>query len=321
MNRSTTGLLLGSLIFALPVLPSQAAIAKSGAVCTKIHEIVKVGPVQLQCVKSGSKQIWKPLSAPKTSTAALPIGTTKSAQSISSTLPTTVEILRSSITNGFSASSGLSVKGSTSTPENCGFKGGTLLLLRSGKCVVTLMQPGDSKFAPAAGLNSTIEITKPKLNVSDDQIEAATNVTLVPLGHTYIAELFELSLLSFTDNMDVILCADGATNTACKKTDAGQVIVDPAATGRTVKFHFRLKNTSTEIMPPTFYFRLLVNGQFYEDFTSVTLPILNDLALEPGTTVESDFYAYLPKLLDISAGYLLFDESFVSVEEAILFSF
>jgi hypothetical protein len=321
MNRSTTCLLLGLVIVVLSAEPSQATVAKSGSVCAKIHEIVKAGPVQLQCVKIGSKQVWKPISIPKTGSSARPIATGMSEQSISSTLPTTVEILRSPIVNGFSASSGLSVKGSTSTPENCGFNAGTLVLLRSGKCAITLTQPGDSKFAPATGLSSTIEITKPKLKVVDDQIDAATNVTLVPFGQVYVAELFELSLLKVTDNMDAILCADGATNTACKKTDAGQVIVDPAATGRTVKFHFRLKNTSTEIMPPTFYFRLLINGQIYEDFTSVTLPILNDFALEPGTTVESDFYAYLPKSLDVSTGYLLFDESFVSVDQAILFSF
>lgn len=315
------GLLLGLGILVIPIASSQATAAKSGSGCAKIHEIVKFGPVQLQCVKSGSKLVWKPISVPKATSGAVPIGTGKSAQSISSTLPSSVEILRSPITTGFSASSGLSVKGGTSTPENCGFNGATLILLKSGKCVVTLSQPGDSKFAPAVGLSSTIEITKPKLKVADDQIDAAIDVNVVPLGRIYVAELFELSLLAITDKMDAILCADDASNTACKKTDAGQVIVDQAATGRTVKFHFRLKNTSTEIMPPTFYFRILVNGELREDFTSVTLPIINDLALAPGEIAEGDFYAYLPKSVDISAGYLLFDETFVSVEHAVLFSF
>jgi hypothetical protein len=69
-------------------------------------------------------------------------------QTITFSLPQSINISSKSLALSASASSGSAVLYSTSTPENCSITDATLNLLKSGNCTITATQPGTSTIAP-----------------------------------------------------------------------------------------------------------------------------------------------------------------------------
>jgi hypothetical protein len=79
-------------------------------------------------------------------------------QTMTFTLPATVDITTKTLSLAATASSGASVIYSTTSVDACSITGSTLNLLRAGNCVVTASQPGTSTLAPIS-TSATIMLT------------------------------------------------------------------------------------------------------------------------------------------------------------------
>jgi hypothetical protein len=75
---------------------------------------------------------------------------TRDPQTISFSLPTSVNLSSKTVALSATASSGGALFYTTSTPDNCSVTGSTLNLLKSGNCAVTTTQPGTSTLAPTS---------------------------------------------------------------------------------------------------------------------------------------------------------------------------
>jgi hypothetical protein len=73
---------------------------------------------------------------------------TRDPQTITFSLPTSVNLASKTVALSATTSSGGSVLYTTSTPDSCSITGSTLNLLKSGNCSVTATQPGSSTLAP-----------------------------------------------------------------------------------------------------------------------------------------------------------------------------
>jgi len=83
---------------------------------------------------------------------------TRDPQTMTFTLPTTVDIATKILTLAATASSGASVIYSTTSADTCSITGSTLSLLKTGSCVVTASQAGTSTLAPVS-TTATIMLT------------------------------------------------------------------------------------------------------------------------------------------------------------------
>ena len=83
---------------------------------------------------------------------------TRDPQTMTFTLPTTVDISTKTLTLAATASSGASVLYSTTSTDACSITGSTLNLLKAGNCVVTASQAGNSTLAPVS-TTTTIMLT------------------------------------------------------------------------------------------------------------------------------------------------------------------
>ena len=83
---------------------------------------------------------------------------TRNPQTISFTLPATINVASKILSLAATASSGESVTFSTSSTDNCSITGTTLSLLKSGNCVVTASQAGTPTLAPISA-TATIILT------------------------------------------------------------------------------------------------------------------------------------------------------------------
>ena len=77
-------------------------------------------------------------------------------QTITFSLPTTVNLSIKIVALSATASSGGSVLYTTSTPDSCSITGSTLNLLKSGNCSVTATQPGTSTIAPISATTTVM---------------------------------------------------------------------------------------------------------------------------------------------------------------------
>ena len=83
---------------------------------------------------------------------------TRDPQTITFSLPTTVNLSSKTVALSATASSGGALFYTTSTPDSCSITDSTLNLLKSGNCSVTATQPGTSTIAPISA-TSTVMIT------------------------------------------------------------------------------------------------------------------------------------------------------------------
>ena len=83
---------------------------------------------------------------------------TRDPQTMTFTLPTTVDVATKILTLAATTSSTASVMYSTTSTDTCSITGSTLNLLKAGSCVVTATQAGTSTFAPVSA-NATITLT------------------------------------------------------------------------------------------------------------------------------------------------------------------
>ena len=83
---------------------------------------------------------------------------TRDPQTITFSLPTSVNLSSKTVALSATASSGGSVLYTTSTPDSCSITGSTLNLLKSGNCSVTATQPGTPTLAPISA-TATLIIT------------------------------------------------------------------------------------------------------------------------------------------------------------------
>jgi hypothetical protein len=75
---------------------------------------------------------------------------TRDPQSITFSLPTSINLESKTLALAATASSGGGILFSTTTPENCSITGSALNLLKNGNCAVTATQPGTSTIAPSS---------------------------------------------------------------------------------------------------------------------------------------------------------------------------
>ena len=83
---------------------------------------------------------------------------TRDPQTITFSLPTSVNLSSKTVTLSATASSGGALIYVTSTPDSCSVTGSTLNLLKSGNCSITATQPGSSTIAPISA-TATVMIT------------------------------------------------------------------------------------------------------------------------------------------------------------------
>jgi len=81
---------------------------------------------------------------------------TRDPQTITFSLPTSVNLSSRTVALSATASSGGSVLYTTSTPDNCSVTGATLNLFQSGNCSVTATQPGTSTIAPISATTTVM---------------------------------------------------------------------------------------------------------------------------------------------------------------------
>jgi hypothetical protein len=162
-----------ALSLALVASNSYAAV-KAGSACSKAGMKNVIAGKTYTCVKSGKKLVWDKgvlIRGDKPSSIASPIPKiTKASQIISVGLPPTViypslaEVLPNFLISP-SASSGLAVKVTTSTPKICSVASNSITPLWPGECVVQFEQDGDDRTLPADVVRKSI-IMKPECTVS-----------------------------------------------------------------------------------------------------------------------------------------------------------
>jgi hypothetical protein len=81
---------------------------------------------------------------------------TRDPQTITFSLPTSVNLSSKTFALSATSSSGGSVLYTTSTPDSCSVTGSTLNLLKSGNCAVTATQPGTSTLAPISATTTVM---------------------------------------------------------------------------------------------------------------------------------------------------------------------
>ena len=317
MAKSLTAVALICALGISAIPAASAADVKSGSKCQTLNKTATSAGKNLLCKLVNKKLIWVVsgvTSSSKSTTAAGP-----QAQKIISTYAATIPLLGALSTSTMTASSGLPVTVTSSTPDICAFDGAGLHFISTGNCTISATQVGSPAFLPAA-FSQTITITGPKLDAPDDQLTSAMQISLVTKNQTYKAELFEFQVLQVTDDVDAAVCANSSTNEGCFLDSYGESKVDPKSANRYVRVHVKLHDTGTELMGPTFYFRLLVGSKIYDAQTSVTLDSLNDATIQPGETAEGDYYLSLPKDVKVDHAYLIFDDTFVSADQAVIFA-
>ena len=99
---------------------------------------------------------------------------TRDPQTITFTLPATIDISAKTLSLNAIASSGASVIYSTTSSDSCSITGSTLILLKVGNCVITASQAGTSTLAPVS-TTATIMLT----GVVIDPTPVATKKTIV----------------------------------------------------------------------------------------------------------------------------------------------
>ena len=296
---------------------ASAADVKAGSKCQTLNKTATSAGKSLQCKLVNKKLVWVVRGAASSAKSSAPTG--PQAQKIISTYGNTIPLMGGLGTGSITATSGLAVAITSSTPDICTLDGAGLHLSATGRCNITANQAGTTSFLPAT-LNQTIAVTGPKLDAPDEQLTNAGQITLVAKNQTYKAELFEFQVLQVKDNADAAVCADSSKNEGCFLDSYGESKVDPKSANRYVKVHVKVHDTGTELMGPTFYFRLLVGTKIYDAQISVTLDSLNDATIQPGETAEGDYYLSLPKDIKIDQGYLIFDDTFVSADQAVIFA-
>jgi len=194
------------------VASNSYAAVKAGSPCTKVGiKSVSAGKTYT-CVKSGKKLVWDKgalMRVDKPSTIARPIPKiTKATQSISVGLPSTViypslaEVLPNFLITP-SASSGLPVKVTTSTPKICSVASDSITPLWPGECVVQFEQDGDDRTLPADVVRKSI-ITKPECTVSSRSTSGFSfNTSTCYVGTRTITStyVFVSSFLPHTDSV------------------------------------------------------------------------------------------------------------------------
>ena len=81
---------------------------------------------------------------------------TRDPQTITFSLPTSVNLSSKTVTLSATTSSGGALLYTTSTPDSCSITGSTLNLLKSGDCSVTATQPGTSTIAPISATTTVM---------------------------------------------------------------------------------------------------------------------------------------------------------------------
>ncbi len=316
MIKSWTAFAVASALTFAGIPASFAADVKVGSKCQPLNKTATFAGKSLQCKLVNKKLVWVVSGTASSAKTTTPSG--PQAQKITSTYSTTIPLVGGLGTGAIKASSGLAVAITSSTPDICTFDSAGLHLTSTGKCTITANQAGTAAFLPAS-LNQTIAIIGPKLDSPDEPLTSAGQISLVAKNQTYKAELFEFQVLQVTDNVDAAVCADSSKNEGCFLDSYGESKVDPKSPSRYVKVHVKVHDTGTELMGPTFYFRLLVGTKIYDAQISVTLDSLNDATIQPGESAEGDYYLSLPKELKIDQAYLIFDDTFVSADQAVIF--
>ena len=165
------------LALALPLVLISShsyGATKAGMACSKAGMKSVSAGKSYTCVKNGKKLVWDKgvlirLEKPSTIASSIP-KVSKAAQTISVALPPTViypslaEVLPSFLITP-SASSGLPVKVTTSTPKICSVTINAITPLWPGECVVQFEQDGDDRNLPADVVRKSI-MMKPECTVS-----------------------------------------------------------------------------------------------------------------------------------------------------------
>jgi len=81
---------------------------------------------------------------------------TRDPQTITFSLPTSVNLSSKTVALSATVSSSGAVLYTTSTPETCSITGSTLNLLTNGNCSVTATQPGTSTIAPISATSTVM---------------------------------------------------------------------------------------------------------------------------------------------------------------------
>ena len=82
-----------------------------------------------------------------------------------------------------------------------------------------------------------------------------------------------------------------------------------------------MTNLGKEILTPSADFKLLLGHVVYDVSTVVTLEILNGQDINPGATLEGDYYFYLPKNVTLTGGFVMPDDTFTRPQEVVLFAY
>lgn len=147
------------MAFLVPV-PANAAVAKAGAVCTKLKATQIVGSKKYTCVKSGKKLVWdKGVTIPKV--------VVKKEQSID--FPAMENVyLASKVLNLSKAISTGGLEVSYSAVGACSYDlaTNTLKLNAVGTCSVTTSQAGNESYLPAPSITRSFEILKVRQEIS-----------------------------------------------------------------------------------------------------------------------------------------------------------
>ncbi len=145
---------------------------KAGSACTKMGSKSISGGKTYTCVKGGKKFVWDKgvhVAKPPINTTSIP-KIVKLPQGISVQLPPAViypslaEVLPS-FSISPTASSGLPIKVTTSTPKICAVASNSITPLWPGECIVQFEQEGDERTLPAEMVRNSI-IMKPECTVS-----------------------------------------------------------------------------------------------------------------------------------------------------------
>ena len=173
---------------------NYAYAAKSGLSCTKAG--LKSG--SLICTKVKGKLIWQPV---------------KKKQTLSVQFPAKASISSQTIPITYSASSGLRIKTTSTSPAICTIDNKIISLIASGYCVIRLNQSGNSRFLSA----STKEIKI--LILASNQISFSLPNSLLLFTNTYP--------LSGTSTSGLQLTYESLTPEICSSTETTLVLIKP----------------------------------------------------------------------------------------------
>lgn len=215
--------------------------------------------------------------------------TTKTNQSITFNKPTNKTMLQSPVTVSATASSGLPVTFTTTTPAVCtpgGTNGETITLVAKGTCTVQANQAGNAVYAAATAVNRSFTVSQASQTIT---FTVLTKKTLLESPVTVAATASSGLTVTFTTTTPLVCTAGGVNGSTITLAVAGTCTVKAVQAGDATYKPATAVSRSFAVVNPTqtITFNAVTNKTMLQSPVNVTAKASSGLAVTFTTTTPA----------------------------------